>query len=259
MHLIENSMKYENSALCFSLTHPHTANFTLFSARSLNLDCEHSSFRDNHLCVCLCVCRGVIYLPSAVSCWLSSHPSLACFVHQRGCPTPRLPLPRPLMCVQKCRWESENMRQPASDGSMSVYCMSGGNSLKAGVQRDICDGYEAHLPFWKQPAKGHLRWARDHWRSFMQSENVFFFKMYNKQEKRVIIKTSQMKKIMSGLHLALSLYPWTSEPYPPCSENKFMAYNPVACWLEVPTSGLDTIEGGTIWLIISAHQTVHLK
>lgn len=47
------------------------------------------------------------------------------------------------------------MRQPASDGSMSVYCMSGGNSLKAGVQRDICDGYEAHLPFWKQPAKGH--------------------------------------------------------------------------------------------------------
>lgn len=54
--------------------------------------------------------------------------------------------------------------------------------------------------------------------------------MYNKQEKRVIIKTSQMKKeIMSGLHLALSLYLWTSEPYPPCSENKFMAYNPVAC------------------------------
>lgn len=54
--------------------------------------------------------------------------------------------------------------------------------------------------------------------------------MYDKQEKRVIIKTSQMKKeIMSGLHLALSLYPWTSEPYPPCSDNKFMAYNPVAC------------------------------
>lgn len=75
------------------------------------------------------------------------------------------------------------MRQPASDGSMSVYCMSGGNSLKAGVQRDICDGYEAHLPFWKQPAKGHLRWVRDHWRSFMQSENVFFSKCITNKKK----------------------------------------------------------------------------